>query len=402
MAAKKLRITTFLESYLQPTQTFVYRQMNSLTGCEVRFLARYRAEGSTYPEVNCQFFGVRPKEPRGLVRWRLHRLRQLVTGRYCFLGRGERLRLTSLLLDHRPHLIHAHWAPDAMLVAGLCKSLKIPLVVHFHGYDASQLLADPIYVKSLRRLFGQMAVGITVSDDQKSRLLRKGFPSDKVVRHYTGVPNSYFGEMATPPRHGERLVFLQVGRLSPVKGHRTTLEAFAAFARRRPSCRLLVVGEGPLLAELQRMTRRLGLEGVVEFLGHMSADAARRQMQTAHALLAPSETAEDGRAEGLPNVVVEALAVGLPVVATLHAGIPEAVRYSEAGWLVAERDVAALERRLERLVAEKGLWEALSREGRDIARTDFHLPTQNARLEDLYARLIARPHSPVAPDSSRK
>jgi glycosyltransferase involved in cell wall biosynthesis len=139
---------------------------------------------------------------------------------------------------------------------------------------------------------------------------------------------------------------------------------------------------------LERQIAALGLAGRTQLLGRLSPTEVLQQMLSADVLLLPSRTAPDGGVEGLPNVAVEAMACGLPVVATHHGGIPEALGYAESGWLVPEGDVAGIHGRIERLLADAALWRRLSEEGRAIARRDFHLPTQSVRLRGLYEELI--------------
>lgn len=362
--------------------------MNGLEECEVSFLARHRVRDHLHTEQNVVYFG----EPirSSWLTWKLGRLRQELTRVYTRLRRGELARLERLLRERSPQLVHAHWGPDAMLVQPVCWRLRIPLLVHFHGYDVSRLAGHRVYLAHLRRLFAKMDLALTVCEEMRQRLIRLGCPSDRVVRHYTGVPDKYFRVDPRPPVPGEPFVFLQVGRLAEKKGHNLTIRALSSVQSRHRLMRLRVVGEGPLRRDLEDQIAAAGLAASVEMLGRRTPDQVLAELGRAHALLAPSHTAPDGDAEGLPNVVVEALAAGIPVVATMHGGIPEAVRYSEPRWLVAEGDLSGFSQRLTRLASEPGLWQRLSAEGKYIARSDFHLVTQNRRLEEVYLAILNR------------
>jgi colanic acid/amylovoran biosynthesis glycosyltransferase len=369
-------------------QTYIFRQMSDLPGCIVQFASRHRVPDHPYPEDKVRFFGLPGVEHRGRWSWRLTRLRQKVSRRYAWLRWKERVRLKALLEEFAPHLVHAHWAPDAMLAVDACLALDIPLIVQFHGYDVSRLVRDPIYLRSLRLLFRQMALGITVSDDMKQRLLDLGCPGDRIRCHYIGVPDEFFAKAARRAP-AERFILLQVGRLAEVKGHRFALAAVAKV-RGSGALNFRILGDGELRGVIERQIQELEISGNVELLGWRDPAEVVREMWDAHALILPSSTARDGGVEGLPTVAVEAMASGLPVIGTRHGGIPEALRYTEADWLAQEGDVQGLANRIERLACDVGLWRRLSEEGQRIAQEYFHLPTQNLRLETLYREVLIR------------
>jgi glycosyltransferase involved in cell wall biosynthesis len=275
-----------------------------------------------------------------------------------------------------------------MLIAPVAARLGVPLLVHFHGYDVSWLPADPLYLRCLRKLFRQMRLALAVSDHMRQRLLSLGSPPFKTLRHYTGVPHEYFREYRDRPTVDDAAALLQVGRLVPVKGHLRTLEALARVRESVPEVRLRLVGEGPLRQSLECEVNRLGLTRHVDFLGLLSEADTRSEIGRALALIAPSESVEGQ--EGLPNVVVEALAAGVPVVASYHGGIPEAVRYGIQDWLIPEGDVAALASRILRVLREPSLRAQLSRVGSDIAVREFYLPEQCRLLRTIYDDLLSQ------------
>jgi len=380
---------------LEPSQTFIFRQMTDIPGCIVQFVSRHRVPGHPYAEEKVRFFGLPDFYHRGPWKWRLIRLRQRVSRRYVWLRWKERIALKALLEEFGPHLVHAHWAPDAMLAVDACLALDIPLIVQFHGYDVSRLARDPIYLRGLRLLFRQMALGITVSDHMKERLLDLGCSGDRIRCHYIGVPDEFFVKVARRPPAG-RFTLLQVGRLAEVKGHRFAL---AAIAKVRGSAALnfRIIGDGELRGAIERQIQELEISGNVEVLGWRDPAEVVREMRDAHALILPSSTARDGGVEGLPTVAVEAMASGLPVIGTRHGGIPEALRYTEPDWLAQEGDVEGFASRIERLASDVGLWRRLSGEGQRIAQQYFHLPTQNLRLETLYREVLIRQHTSRGP-----
>src|SRR5207248_8646574 len=142
-------------------------------------------------------------------------------------------------------------------------------------------------------------------------------------------------------QNGEwRLV--QAGRLIEKKGLPMTLRAFASFLERYSNATLTIAGEGPLLGELQKLACELKIENRISFPGFISQEQLHDLFYTSHIFLHPSETGLDGNQEGIPNSMLEAMATGLPVFATRHGGIPEAVEHNIGGILVEERDYESL------------------------------------------------------------
>src|SRR5262249_27629656 len=132
--------------------------------------------------------------------------------------------------------------------------------------------------------------------------------------------------------------FVQAGRLIEKKGVPVTLRAFAVFLGQHPSAKLTIAGEGPLLGQLQNLSHELNIGGSVSFTGFILQEQLREIYYGSHIFLHPSQTGRDGNQEGIPNSMLEAMASGLPVFATQHGGIPEAIENGISGVLVAERD----------------------------------------------------------------
>jgi glycosyltransferase involved in cell wall biosynthesis len=175
-------------------------------------------------------------------------------------------------------------------------------------------------------------------------------------------------------------------RLMDFKGHRFAIEAFAGLVRGHPGATLHCYGEGPLEGALRAQVADLGLAESVRFHGVIPIEALRREFAEADFALQPSVTGPDGRAEGLPNVVLEELALGLPVIASRHAGIPDAVLHEETGLLVEEGDVAALEAAMRRLADDPALRARLG-EG---ARRHVELHFDARRLGEQFADEVHR------------
>ena len=295
------------------------------------------------------------------------------------LGRGA--ALAERLRGATPALVHAHFATDGLLALPLARALGVPLVTTLHGYDVSRSRAAMLasgrwswmrYALLRRRLQHEGALFLAVSEAVRRRALAQGFPEERTLTHYLGVDLERF---RPAPDAAEPGLVLHVGRLVEKKGTAVLIEAMAAV----PAAKLVVVGDGPERERLERLAR-----GRATFLGALPPEGVAAWMRRAWLLAAPSVTARDGDSEGLPTVVVEAAASGVPVVGTHHSGIPEAVIHGKTGFLVAERDPAALASRLRKLIASRSLRGAFALAARALAQARFDAARQSERLEALY------------------
>jgi glycosyltransferase involved in cell wall biosynthesis len=295
-------------------------------------------------------------------------------------GLAERLRAA------RPCLVHAHFGPDSLAALPLARALGVPLVATLHGYDLTRTRARMLSSGRLSWMHFALrqtelarggALFLTVSDALRQVALARGFPANRTRTHYLGVDLERFA----PRGEREAGLVLHVGRLVEKKGTAVLIDAVA----RVPEARLVVIGDGP---ERPRLARRAaGLGARVRFLGALPAPQVAAWMRRAALLAAPSVTARDGDAEGLPTVIVEAAASGLPTVGTRHSGIPEAVVDGETGFLVPEGDVGALAARLAELLGSADLRARMGAAAVRLAEDRFDLRAQTARLEAIYDEL---------------
>jgi glycosyltransferase involved in cell wall biosynthesis len=274
--------------------------------------------------------------------------------------------------------------------------LGVPLVVTFHGADCtvsrrslwrSGKLYNYRFLLREGRLKREAALFVAVSDFIRGRLIDRGYPAGRVIKHYIGVDTERF----RPGRDGGGEPYvLSVARHVAKKGIDVLLRAFARLATRHPSLLLLQVGAGPLTGQLQALTRALGTTSRVRFLGAQAHERVTELMQGARALVLSSRTTVDGDSEGLGIVINEASACGVPVVATRHGGIPEAVVDGETGFLIAEGDDAALSDRLDALLSDMALARRMGRRGREYVSEMFNIRKQTRALEVVYDEVLQR------------
>lgn len=318
--------------------------------------------------------------PLGLARRNLRRLPAFARGAVGLVGDGA---LAAFLRRARFEVVLAEYGPTAAEVARACRWAGVPLVVHFHGMDAFQRQLLRHYGAGYRLLFAEAAALVVVSRAMERRLLELGAPPERLHCLPYGVDLRRFARgtpAAAPPQ------FLAVGRFVEKKGPHLTLLAFARVRAACPDARLVMVGDGPLLGPCRQLAAALGIADAVQFLGPRAHGEVARLMGAARAFVQHSQTASDGDAEGTPVAILEAAAAGLPVVATRHGGIVDAVVEGETGLLVDEGDVAAMAERMRALAEAPELAARLGRAAR--ARAEAHY-SQEVALARLWALIAA-------------
>lgn len=309
-----------------------------------------------------------------------------IVAAYRWRGSG---RLVRDLRRTGPRLVHAHFGVDAVQAMPLARSLRVPLVTTFHGYDvltrperlAAGSYRGHAYVAQRGALAREGALFVAVSAFLRGRLLDQGFPPERTVVHYIGVDTQSLSWSGSP-----RSGVLFVGRLVPYKGARHVLEAFARSAARERTT-LTVVGDGPERGALQRFAADQRLP--VRFLGAQPHETVRAELDRAAVFCSASHEQEDGACEALGLVNVEAQAMGLPVVGYADGGIPEAVEHRRTGLLVPPGDVSALAAALDTLLRDDRLRAELGGAARARVERRFDVRRQTAALERLYAGLAS-------------
>lgn len=305
------------------------------------------------------------------------------TGEAALARIGKWGSVVERLREQGPTLVHAHFGPDALAAVPLAEALGVPLVATLHGYDITRartrlLLSGRLswtrYALLRRRLIERCSLFLPVSDALREVALAQGFPAERTRTHYLGVDVERF----SPGDESEPGLVLHVGRLVEKKGTAVLIDAM----RKLPDARLVVIGDGPERRRLERQAGGLGER--VRFLGQLTSPEVVDWMRRADVLAAPSITARDGDAEGLPTVLVEAGACGLPVVATHHSGIPEVIAHEYSGLLVPERDAEALATNISFLLKSRKIRGQMAIHARRLVQERFNARTQTAKLEAIY------------------
>jgi colanic acid/amylovoran biosynthesis glycosyltransferase len=286
----------------------------------------------------------------------------------------------------RYDIVHCQFGHNGRLGAILKElGLQKKLVVTFHGYDIRAGLASggAIYGD----LWDRVDCLLAISKYNHDHLLRFGGDPEKIVYHPVGVDCKRFKYNKCRPsrRCDHRIKLLSVARLVEEKGLESGIRALHQLTRDAPeiSFRYDVIGEGPLRARLQQLIDELSLGSRIHLLGAKTQDEVIEALQGSDILLAPS------LAEALPVSLMEAHAVGLPVLASRVGSVDQIVQDGVSGFLVPAGDVAALSRRLADLAESEEKRNEMGRRGRRHVEQHYDIDRLNDRLVNLYQELLA-------------
>lgn len=239
------------------------------------------------------------------------------------------------LQKEKPDLILAQYGVLGAKNLRVIKSLNIPLIVHFHGYDASVYSVLEGLAKEYKEMFAYAKATIGVSHKMVAMLKEAGAPDSKL--HYLCYgPNPNFANVQ-PNYHSK--IFFGLGRFVDKKAPHLTIMAFQKVLEKHPDAQLRMVGNGPLFHICKDIVKHYKLENNVHFLGAHGIDVVISEMEKACAFVQHSRRADNGDMEGTPVAILEAQMAGLPVISTKHAGIPDVVKQGITGLLVDENDV---------------------------------------------------------------
>jgi len=300
------------------------------------------------------------------------------------------------LQRHQVTAVLAEYGQVGVAVSGVCAQLDLPLIVHFHGWDAYDNRILTQAGQHYPQLFRQAAAIVAVSRAMRQQLLELGAPASKLHYNPYGV-NCRLFQPASPGRNPP--TFVAVGRLVDKKAPHLTLLAFKAVADEVPEARLQIIGDGYLQESCHQLVRALGLSQQVALLGVREPQAVAAAMQNARAFVQHSVRTSYGDSEGTPVAVLEAGAAGLPAVATQHAGIADVVQDGQTGYLVAEGDTHAMGQRLLQLAQSPALADRLGQAAR--ARIEAHF-SMEASLERLWQIVESAPSRAASQATTRE
>ena len=375
-------VASYCTTFLKPEMLHIYRQVSALQRYETFIVTKERQCPERYPFGDIALL---PEPQQQLLRRFYLKFIARVPALYY---RGEMEQLTELFGQRHADLMHVYFGHTGVHLRAFLQWWERPSIVSFHGADVMPRAHQPKYLGEMQQLFALVPLVLARSESLVERLKAIGCPADKIRLNRTGIPLAEFPlvERSTPSDGAWH--FVQTCRLIAKKGLRTALQAFADFRRDYLKATFSIVGEGPMREELCRLAAELGISEAVRFPGFLNQAQLNALYASAHVFLHPSELTEKQDQEGIPNSMLEAMSTGLPVAATLHGGIPEAVRDGYSGFLVPERDPAALAAALRRLVESPELLRQMGRQAAQSVQAEFEQSRAVAKLEACYDEAI--------------
>ncbi|NGQ97310.1 colanic acid biosynthesis glycosyltransferase WcaL [Brevibacillus sp. SYP-B805] len=355
------RVLVYRRKYLANSETFIYQQLIGHRRVKPVVLTRSKP-------FNLQQFPYHPiyirKSFRGLDRW---------------------------LKRQNISCLHARFGTAGVELLPVARKTRLPLIVSFHGFDATkQVNRSKRYRAQLRTLFRRSRAVTVVSRHMKRRLIRLGCPERKIVLIRSGIDLRQFPFQPSPSVRDDAFRILSVGRLTEKKGMDILIRAFWRLLRTYPRATLTIVGDGEQKGKLLRLVSRLGIRKQVTFTGALPHQEVRRAMEGCHLFVLACKTAKDGNQEGIPNVLMEAMALGRPVISTYHAGIPELITHGKNGFLVPEKAPDKLARMMAYVLSQPERWPQVTANARQRVAERHDIQKQRRKLEDLYLSVIGK------------
>jgi glycosyltransferase involved in cell wall biosynthesis len=375
-------VASYCATFLKPEMLHIYRQITSLRRVRPVVIAQKRENADRFPFQEIHVV----KKPT------LHFLRRIwfkqIADRPWQISLAEVDAIERTLTESNAHLLHIYFGHIAVLLRPLMRQWQKPSLVSFHGADVLVDMQRPAYRRATEEMLSLVKRVLVRSESLRQAVIDLGCAPEKIELQRTGIPLADFPfRERSIPNNGEWRL-LQAGRLIEKKGFKTTLRAFAKFRKEFPAARLAIAGEGPQLEELQSLARELQIDGAANFVRFVSQEELRELFYSSHIFVHPSETGRDGNQEGVPNSMLEAMASGLPVFATRHGGIPEAVENNVSGILVNEHDHRALGDALIDCAKDSARLAAMGRAASESVAKNFNQADQTRHLEEIYLREI--------------
>lgn len=378
--------------YLPTTQNWIYEQFRALREFRPVVLAQTSLNLEQFPVERI----VTSRSANPLQR-ALDKLRRRVLGYEPAFGAAVRAE--------NARLIHAHFGGRGAASVDLARALDVPLLVSFYGFDLWRDHGDPARLKArYARLFEHCTFAIAEGAVARRRLVELGCPEAKARIHRLGIDLTQL-RYADRAR-GANVRVLVVARFTEKKGLPLGLEAFCRAAAKETTLQLTVVGDADeseaeqrIKAGLRETVKAHRMQDRVQFAGQISPPELRRLLYEHDLLIQPSIRASDGDAEGgLPVILLEAAATGMPLIASNHCDIPDIVIDGHSGWLCKEHDIAGLEAALLSAARDPVQRASFGRNARKLVEEGFDL--SHHTWDGLYreALELKRANGSVAPN----
>ena len=310
--------------------------------------------------------------------WGLNKIVKVIAGRNNFFGNYG---VKKFLKVNKIEVVLANYGMPGAHMAPICKALNIPMLVIFHGHDATDKKLLHEYRNKYKSMFDYATYIIAVSEEMKKRLIVAGANPEKINLIPYGVDVDKF----KPGTYNEvKKNFLAVGRFTEKKGPLFTIGAFYKTLQKHPNAILIMVGgKTGLFEKCENLVKQLNIGESVIFKGVLNSEEIADLMGTSLAFVQHSITGSNGDMEGTPLGILEASASGLPVISTLHGGIKEAVIHGETGFLVEEKDENAMADYMIKLLENPEMAKEMGINGRNHIVKNHYQEKQIKKIYEL-------------------
>ncbi len=375
-------VASYCTTFLKPEMLHIYRQVTGLREFSTFILTKDRANADRFPFEEVVVL------PRPRINFLARFHKKYIRRMEPVFYRGEFDQLAGVLSSRRADLLHVYFGHTGVHLLPFIRHWQGPSIVSFHGMDIMPRAHEPGYDARMRDLLRTLPMVLARSESLAARLEALGCDPSKIRINRTGIPLDDFPFVERRPPADGAWRFVQASRLIEKKGITDSLRAFAAFHQTHPAATFTIAGDGPLRSGLEALASELRITGAVRFTGFQNQSELRELYEQSHVFLHPSRTTSGQDQEGVPNAMLEAMATGLPVAATMHGGIPEAVENDVAGILVPEGDWQALHDALLTLAANPARAAAMGRAGSEAVRVKFEQRRAIRALEGFYSELL--------------
>jgi len=294
-------------------------------------------------------------------------------------GEMDFMKIKSAVKNFNPDVVHIQWGNlGEELFSGM--NFVAPTSVSFH----SCITPTTWNIKNsgFSKVFEKATIVLPVSNFIKNGLIGMGCDSNKIIVHHMGVDTELFAPLDGIEK--QTVEILSVGSFIEKKGFQDALEAIGLLSENNITVKYKLIGEGPLKSDYVKIIEKYNLIKNVAFTGKLTQDKVIEEYQKADIYLHPSVTSSQGDDEGIPTAIMEAQSCGLPVVSTLHTGIPELVKDNITGFLSNEHDCSQIAKSIETLVSNKELRKRMGSKGREVVLTCFDVNKLNKEMIDIY------------------
>jgi len=369
MELQRIKIAMVSPSHNAYSETFIQAHKDLLKG-----------------KVYFFYSGILPTKLEGgnLINSRRLRILDIIKGHFN-LNRFSlpEIALLNAFKKNKIDVVLAEYGETAQKILKICKLLNLPLIVHFHGYDAS--VSEIIKSNNnYKEVFETASYVVVVSKKMYQDFLNLGCPEQKLVYNVCGPRDEFF---KVHPNFSKRQ-FIAIGRFVDKKAPYNLILSFLKVIEKFPEAKLIMAGDGQLLDTCKNLVKYYRLEANISFVGVISPEKYREYLVESLAFVQHSVTAENGDSEGTPVGVLEASAAGLPVISTKHAGIPDVIINGKTGLLVEEHDVDGMAENMIKLLGNPEMAKKMGAKGKINIKENFNMDRHIKLLDELIDKAV--------------